>query len=454
VFLFRTLFRASLACTKCLSGARHGPSCRIFGGACLPGKRQRVACAGCTSGWAIEEVERSEQTRISVKMTVSARLEDDFRSESDHKFQSEYYLQHMLKYAVLAKEAEARAGEALRALLDRVPILRVESIAAETSAYQWEPDLIARLMVDGSPHRLICEFKSNGQPRYARSALLELRNYVAHLAPQATPVFIAPYLSPAVRHMCVEAGVSYLDFEGNARISFAGVFIERDVADTPPTQQRELKSLFRPKSAQVLRTMLRECGRAWRVTELSELSGVSLGHVSNVRSGLLDREWATASEGGLLLSDPDAILDAWRASYTASQGERLRFYTPLHGSALEAAARGALRADNSPKRAAFASFSAAHWLAPYARTGAHYFLADDEGLSKLQAALQLTPSSKGENVTVTIPKDLGLLADTVEPAPGAVCTSPVQTYLDLSLAGERGVEAADHLRRELLSWPK
>jgi len=101
-----------------------------------------------------------------------------------------------------------------------------------------------------------------------------------------------------------------------------------------------------------------------------------------------------------------------------------------------------------------ASFSAAQWLSPYARTGSHYFFADDQGLRKLQAALKLTPSSKGENVIVTVPKDLGLLDDTVEPAPGAVCTSPVQTYLDLSIAGERGAEAADHLRQERLSWPK
>lgn len=352
------------------------------------------------------------------------------------------------------KEAEAHAGEALRRLLEKIPILQVEGIEAEAVSGDWEPDLIARLLVDGRQHLLICEYKSNGQPRYARSALLELRNYVAQRAPQATPIFIAPYISPAVRQLCEEKGVGYLDLEGNARIAFGGVFIERVVADKPAAEQRELKSLFRPKSAQVLRAMLREPGRAWRVTELSEISGVSLGHVSNVRTGLIDREWARASDDGLVLSEPDALLDAWRDSYTAPPGERLRFYTPLHGSALEDAARGALGTEGDPGRAAFASFSAAQWLAPYGRTGTHYFFADEDGLRKLQAALKLAPTSKGENVVVTVPKDAGLLADTIEPAPGAVCTSPVQTYLDLSIAGERGAEAADHLRQEKLSWPK
>ena len=365
-----------------------------------------------------------------------------------------WYFQRMLKDHHPMKEAEARAGEALRRLLENVPILHIEGIEPEAVSGDWEPDLIARLLVDGRQHMLICEYKSNGQPRYARSALLELRNYVAQRAPQATPIFIAPYLSPAVRQLCVEKDVGYLDLEGNARIAFGGVFIERMVADKPAAEQRELKSLFRPKSAQVLRAMLREPDRAWRVTELSAISGVSLGHVSNVRTGLIDREWARASDDGLVLSEPDALLDAWRDSYTAPPGERLRFYTPLHGSAFEDAARGALRAESGPGRAVFASFSAAQWLAPYGRTGTHYFFADEAGLQKLQAALKLAPASKGENVASTVSKDLGLLADTIEPAPGAVCTSPIQTYLDLSIAGERGAEAAEHLRQERLSWPK
>ncbi|MDZ5455307.1 type IV toxin-antitoxin system AbiEi family antitoxin [Azohydromonas lata] len=360
----------------------------------------------------------------------------------------------MLKQAHPMKEAEAQAGQALRGLLEKIPILQVESIEAGVLSSDWEPDLIVRLLVDGRQHLLICEYKSNGQPRYARAALMKLWSYVAQRASEATPVFIAPYISPAVRQMCEEKGVGYLDLEGNARISFGGVFIERMVANKPMAEQRELKSLFRPKSAQVLRAMLREPGRAWRVTELSEVSGVSLGHVSNVRTGLIDREWARASDDGLILSEPNALLDAWRDSYTAPLGERLRFYTSLHGSALENAARSALHAEDGLGHAAFASFSAAQWLSPYGRTGTHYFFANTEGLRKLQAALKLAPVSKGENVVVTVPKDLGLLADTVEPAPGAVCTSPVQTYLDLSIAGERGAEAADHLRQQKLSWPK
>lgn len=360
----------------------------------------------------------------------------------------------MLKTSNSMKEAEAHGAGALRRLLEEVPIVQVQGMGAEPVSEAWQPDLVARLLVDGRPHLLICEYKSNGQPRHVRSALLRLRNDVEHRAAQATPVLIAPYVSPAVGQLCAQNGVSYLDLQGNARIAFGGVFIERMVADRPAAEHRELKSLFKPKSAQVLRTMLREPARAWRVTALSAAAGVSLGHVSNVRNGLLDREWARASDSGLVLSAPAALLDAWRDSYSAPPGERLRMYTPLHGSAFEDAARSAMRAAGATGHAVFASFSAAQWLCPYGRTGTHYFFADEEGLHRLQAALKLTATAQGENVIVNVPKDLGLLVDTVEPAPGAVCTSPVQTYLDLCIAGERGAEAADHLRQERLSWSR
>nr|WP_255692501.1 type IV toxin-antitoxin system AbiEi family antitoxin [Luteimonas sp. XNQY3] len=254
--------------------------------------------------------------------------------------------------------------------------------------------------------------------------------------------------------MCTEQGVGFLDLEGNVRLAFDGVYIERQVANKPARERRELKSLFRPKSAQVLRVLLRDPSRAWRVVELAEAADVSVGHVSNVRSGLLDREWAAVLEDGLLLSRPDALLDEWASAYTPPAGKRLSFYTTLHGGVLEGAARQALAAEDGDRQAVFASYSAARWLAPYARTGTHYFYASPKGLEQLRAALELSPVSKGSNVIVTVPKDTGVFRDTVEPAPGAICTSAVQTYLDLTVAGERGAEAADHLRKEKLAWPK
>lgn len=39
------------------------------------------------------------------------------------------------------KETEARAGEALQRLLEKIPILQIEGIEAEGVCSDWEPDL-------------------------------------------------------------------------------------------------------------------------------------------------------------------------------------------------------------------------------------------------------------------------------------------------------------------------
>ena len=360
----------------------------------------------------------------------------------------------MLKATDSVKIFEEAATDALRSLFAQVPAITEIDVKRAPHTAQREVNVMAHIKVGGKPHTLACEVKSTGQPRHVRTALLQLKSYAAHQQHAVIPLFIAPYLSPEAQALCTEQNVGFMDLEGNARIVFDGVFIERQVAGKPMTERRELRSIFKPKSAQVLRVLLRDPGRAWRVTELAQAADVSLGHVSNVRNSLLDREWASVSDAGLHLSEPDALLDDWRDAYEPPAAKRMGFYTTLHGSAFENAARGVLDSGVKMGRAIFASFSAAHWLAPYGRTGTQYFYADEKGAENLVSTLKLSTVSKGENVVMHILKDPGFFLDAVEPAPGAFCSGLVQTYLDLSAAGERGRESADHLRQERLQWPK
>lgn len=347
---------------------------------------------------------------------------------------------------------EHRAEEALRRLLAAVPAIEHLDVPMPVEVGDRGIDLTIRVGVAGHDYTLVCEIRSSGQPRHVRVALLQLRDHVQRRGDHAIPVFIAPHLSAAAQALCREYDVGFIDLEGNARLVFGGVFIDRQVASKPTVERRELRSLFKPKSAQVLRLMLREPERAWRVAELGESAGVSLGHASNVRASLLDREWAQLASDGVFLSDPDALLDAWRESYQPPVGKRLGFYTTLHGASFENVVRELQSAPAEDGRLALASFSAAQWLAPYGRTGTQYFYTDEPGCERLRAALNLSPASKGENLMVTVLEEPGVFRDMVEPAPGVLCTSPVQTYLDLCNAGERGREAAEHLRRARLQW--
>jgi len=358
----------------------------------------------------------------------------------------------MLKSAENARELECQAVEAVRTLLQDVPIIKVDKVEHAPPGLNY--DLVAVLNRGGQKRVLVCEVKSSGQPRYVRAALLQLQKAAKDFHPPATPIFIAPYLSPAAQALCREFDVGFLDFVGNVRITFDTVFVERHVDSKPAAVQRGLKSIFKPKSAQVLRVLLRDPDQGWRVTDLARASDVSLGHVSNVRAELVDREWAEITDDGLRLSRPDDLLDAWRDAYELPRGKRMEFYTTLHGQSWDAAVRPMLRATEDGPKSVLSSFSAAHWLAPYGRVPTQHIYADTDGAALLRDALKLSPTGSGANVIITVLKDPGIFLDTVEPATGVICTSPVQTYLDLSISGERGTEAAEHLRQELLPWRK
>ena len=362
--------------------------------------------------------------------------------------------QHLLKQALELKEGESLGLQSLLELLAQVPAIRgVEPVLSRA----WDAsgiDALVVLQLEERLQPLACAVLANGQPRHVRLALWELTHAIQRDCPDAIPLLIAPFLSPASQALCKEHQVAFLDQQGNARLVFDGVFIERVAAGKPASVRRDLKSLFTPKAAQVLRLLLRDPWRPWRVTELAGKAEVSLGQVSNVRRALLDREWATVTEEGLALKDPDALLAAWSEAYAGLGGKKNSYYTTLHGKGLEDAFLELFRGQRDRPGVLLASFTAAKWLAPYGRIATHNLLSQPAELEHLHKTLALQPAVNGANVVVTMPDHEGVFLDAVHPSPGIVCTSPVQTFLDLSAAGERGKEAAEHLRGKLLRWSR
>lgn len=111
----------------------------------------------------------------------------------------------------------------------------------------YQPDLVFAVDNAGDPERwLVCEYKSSGQPRLARSAVDKLLRCVQDI-PQAYPVFIAPYISPNSAEICREQGVGYIDLAGNCRLVFDNIYILKEGKENPFKEKRELRSLFSPK---------------------------------------------------------------------------------------------------------------------------------------------------------------------------------------------------------------
>lgn len=347
------------------------------------------------------------------------------------------------------QDVEREWPEHLRKLLQGSPIIADLEIDPVPKGQGLDGEVL--FYVDGKPHRLVVECKSSGQPRYVRDAVTQLGREIFRSTGLTRGLFVAPFVSMASREILRETNIGWLDFAGNVRIVFPKFHLEFERADRDPfASKREQRSLFFPKSARLLKLLLSPPVRAWRVAELAATADVSAGQVSNVRRALIEREWAEAVSGeGLRLSNPRALLDAWRDEGMKSPKALYRGYTLAHGRASERAVEAAFEeAQRDGARLLLASHSMARRLAPFARVAGEFFYADSKGLAILQSHLGLEEVDKGENITVYAFDDDGLWNEAFELTPTLYGTGPVQTYLDLLTTGERGREAAEHWRAE------
>ena len=346
---------------------------------------------------------------------------------------------------------EHLAAERLQAALEGVPFLRPGKLSTRRLSGPREPDFTLPIEVRGQSWTLVCEVKNSGQPRFVREGAFQLRKSLQSLSTQhAYGIFIAPYLSQESAAILKEESLGYVDFAGNCFLSFDGVFVERSGSLHTPERRRALREIFAPKASRVLRVLFTDANRSWRVTELAARAAVSLGQVSNVRRALLDREWASTDSQGLRLRKPGTILDAWSSAYTPMLAAERDYYTLLHGKELNSAIKAAFASIPLRANLLLASYSAAQWLSPFARSAGTSFYADEIGMAALSEHVKLERASSGTNISVAVPKEDAVFMDSCEPAPGFRCTGLLQTYLDLSRAGDRGREAADHLRKTRL----
>jgi hypothetical protein len=364
-----------------------------------------------------------------------------------------------MKSSSSVKQIERQVAAALQSQLSRISVIQLENMetTVDWRAHSLEamhrPDIVAHVIADGAPVEIICEVKERGYPKQVRQAIAQLQAWRSVAAHDAVAMVGSTWLSPESRSICDEAGVGWIDLAGNCRIAFGGIHVERETTKRPKPAARSFRSIFSPKSAQVLRVLLKDPTRPWKVSDLAEASGVSLGQVSNVRSALIDREWAMADEEGLHLTNPEALLDAWRDEYEPVRGERSSWYTVMHGRELDQALRKLRAPADANGHSMLAGLSAAAWLAPYLRgTSTTSIYADEAAVPSIVERLKLRPAGSGANVEIIVPDDPALLNERVEQPNAPPVAPPVLTYLDLYQLHDRGREAANHLREKLLSW--
>lgn len=347
------------------------------------------------------------------------------------------------------KQIERQAEDAIRFCLKDVPFCRVEFRDNPRGVADNGIDLIGSLITNAGKRPLVVEVKPNGQPRWARNAANALALYRTK-NPSAYGILVAPYITEEAGRIAAENGIGYVDLAGNCRIAFDQVYIRREGRENKFTRKRDLRSLFSPKAERVLRMLLLEPKRGWKVEELAKVADVSLGQASNVKKLLDDREWLRRGERGLELIDPKKLLTEWSQNFDPSRSRSSDLFSLDPIGKIESKIADACK--RLGVRYALTGFSGAARLAPAVRyQRASVYIA--EKLDEVATAVGLRPVTSGANVSVIEPYDDGVFAGTRKIG-GADVASPVQVFLDLSAIPGRGEEAADALLREVIepSW--
>lgn len=339
--------------------------------------------------------------------------------------------------------------DSLKTCLQRVPFIEIESIEKKIKLGDACMDIVSTVRVGKQRQRLAIEVKNNGQPRVARAAAYQLAR-VLDSAAGVYGVFAAPYISPRAAEICSREKIGYLDIAGNCRLTFGQVYIEHQGNPNPFAEKRDLRSLYSPKAERILRVLLADPQKPWRIKPLAEEAKVSFGQVSNVKKFLEDREWLENSADGLLLNDPESLLAEWAENFNFRKNRSKSYYTLESIADFEAGLASVCGKEKLLY--ALTGFSGAARYAPSVRyQRAMAYVAGD--VARVVKALSLKEVSSGANVTLLTPYDEGLLygARWIE---GVCIASPVQVYLDLLGVKGRGDEAAQSILNEVIksSW--
>jgi hypothetical protein len=320
-------------------------------------------------------------------------------------------------------------------------------VTIEAGAGALDPSIdvaIGLIAPTGERVRASVEMKPRAEPA-------EVTRLVPWLQQRGPSILVAPTISPRTRSILTAAGISWMEPEGDCRISLGGLFVER-LTRAPRRREagtsgtRFVADLFSGGALRVLRWLLLEPERAWSIDAMAQRASLTPGFVSRTFKTLARDAYLDRSRGASRLRDRDALLEAWAAA-PAPQDTAFGRVATVDGPE---AFLASMRAMTAPGRYAITAEGAADRLAPFARFSRIEMYVDD--VVAWDLALGLTSVPRGGNVVLIEPAEGGVFDGSFERG-GVMLVGRPQVYVDLVRRGGAAAEAAAFLRDRGELWP-
>src|SRR4030095_14073114 len=175
----------------------------------------------------------------------------------------------------MLKSAEIRRQVAQR-LRELFPRARGWEETPDAKVGAQTVDLLVKLRLGEHEQARGVDVRSLGQPRQIRAAVTKMSD-VRKAAPTAYPVAASVYIGSQSARILKDNGLGFVDLSGNCYLAFEHVLIEKDGKRNVRPSTRPLRSLSAPRATRVVRVLLNEPGRAWRLEELGRAGEVRPG---------------------------------------------------------------------------------------------------------------------------------------------------------------------------------
>ncbi len=253
---------------------------------------------------------------------------------------------------------------------------------------------------------------------------------------------MAPYISEKSEQVCSEYGIGYADLSGNILLSMDNIYISEKGNSNKYPKKKEIGNIFYASSAKtllILRKMLEDTGRVWRIKDLAMDAGCSIGMVSRVKDKLCGQLWAEMTSDGLKLTDPRGLLDAWSRTYDRTAPDMIPCYT------LEALPEFENRIremnDQHGIESCLTGLAGGTRYAPVVRYNRVHVLVRSEDIAEFMEYSGCKRVDSGSNVILIEAQPDQMYG--MKKKNGDPVASPVQIFLDCTLIKGRGAEMAD-----------
>lgn len=352
------------------------------------------------------------------------------------------------------QQIEIQIQDKLLRLLESIPVLGNIDVYKSNNDYC---DIQASADIGWDDKlNILCEVKSKAEPQYIRNAALKLIERMECLQQETNKEFYciiaAPYISEKSGQICEEMGLGYIDLSGNCMLMYKTLYIRIEGRPNKYSERRGSKSIFERssiKSSCILRSLLRDPDKIWKIQELADASNTSIGQVAKVKKFLEEREFILDKNNGFSISKPKELLEEWSKVYNTKPNTVYECYSIDNIPQIEQ--RLSQMKEDRGIECVLTGFAGGVRYAPTVRYNKIQVYVQLQDFDEVIRSLGCKKVTSGSNISIIIPYDLCVLSDT-RYIKTCLVASPVQVYLDLMGLKGRGEEAAVAvLEKEILN---